>query len=110
MLALNPKRTLCEKIMSLVRFAQTQDPIADLRNKIRHTYDIHLMLKDDNLNSFFQSDEFETVLLRVANDDIASSKNNNEWLANHPAITLIFSIRQTFGTKSKAFTQAVSAN
>lgn len=90
-LVLNPKRTLCEKIMSLVRFSQTQDPIADLRNKIRHTYDIHLMLKDDNLNAFFHSDEFDTMLLRVANDDIASFKNNNEWLANHPATTLIFS-------------------
>ncbi|NLO70909.1 MAG: nucleotidyl transferase AbiEii/AbiGii toxin family protein [Porphyromonadaceae bacterium] len=90
-LVLNPKRTLCEKIMSLVRFSQTQDPITDLRNKIRHTYDIHLMLKDEELKSFFQSDEFETMLLRVANDDIASFKNNNEWLANHPTTALIFS-------------------
>lgn len=90
-LVLNPKRTLCEKIMSLVRFSQTQDPITDLRNKIRHTYDIHLMLKDNTLNSFFQSDEFETMLLRVANDDIASFKNNNEWLANHPATAIVFS-------------------
>lgn len=90
-LVLNPKRTLCEKIMSLVRFSQTQDPITDLRNKIRHTYDIHLMLKDETLKSFFQSDEFETMLLRVANDDIASFKNNNEWLANHPMTALIFS-------------------
>lgn len=90
-LVLNPKRTLCEKIMSLIRFSQTQEPITDLRNKIRHTYDIHLMLKDSNLKSFFQSDEFETMLSRVANDDIASFKNNNEWLVNHPATTLIFS-------------------
>jgi len=98
-LVLNPKRTLCEKIMSLVRFSQTQKPITDLRNKIRHTYDIHLMLKDDNLKSFFQSDKFETMLLRVANDDIASFKNNNEWLANHPATTIIFS--ETTETWSK---------
>ncbi len=90
-LVLNPKRTLCEKIMSLVRFSQTQEPITDLRNKIRHTYDIHLMLKDENLKAFFQSDEFETMLLRVANDDIASFKNNNEWLANHPTTAIIFS-------------------
>jgi len=90
-LALNPKRTLCEKIMSLVRFSQTQNPIEDLRNKIRHTYDIHLMLKDDNLKLFFQSGEFEVMLLRVANDDIASFKNNNEWLANHPTTAIIFS-------------------
>ena len=52
-LALNPKRTLCEKIMSLVRFSQTPAPINDLRNKIRHTYDIHLMLKNNNLNIIF---------------------------------------------------------
>jgi len=90
-LVLDPKRTLCEKIMSLVRFSQTQDPIADLRNKIRHTYDIHLILKDDSLNAFFLSAEFDTMLLRVATDDIASFRNNNEWLANHPTTALIFS-------------------
>ena len=49
-LVLNPTRTLCEKIMSLVRFSQTENPIDDLRNKIRHTYDIHLMLKDNNIH------------------------------------------------------------
>lgn len=98
-LVLNPKRTLCEKIMSLVRFSQTQEPITDLRNKIRHTYDIHLMLKDEKLKSFFQSDNFETMLLRVANDDITSFKNNNEWLANHPMTAIIFS--DTTGTWNK---------
>ncbi len=90
-LALNPKRTLCEKVMSLVRFSQTQEAITDLRNKIRHTYDIHLMLKDENLKSFFQSNDFETMLLRVATDDIASFKNNNKWLVNHPTTAIIFS-------------------
>lgn len=90
-LVLSPKRTLCEKIMSLVRFSQTQEPLTDLRNKIRHVYDIHLMLQDENLKSFFQSDEFETMLLRVANDDIISYKNNNEWLANHPTNAIVFS-------------------
>ena len=100
-LALNPKRTLCEKIMSLVRFSQTQEPITDLRNKIRHTYDIHLMLKDEKLKSFFQSDDFETMLLRVANDDITSFKNNNEWLANHPTTAIIFSDTEDTWNKIK---------
>jgi len=90
-LALNPKRTLCEKIMSLVRFSQTQEPITDLSNKIRHTYDIHLMLKDDVINSFFRSEEFDAMLLRVGNDDILSFKNNNKWLVNHPKTAIIFS-------------------
>lgn len=82
-----------------MRFSQTQEPITDLRNKIRHTYDIHLMLKDENLKSFFQSDNFETMLLLVANDDITSFKNNNKWLANHPAKAIIFA--DTAGTWNK---------
>lgn len=100
-LALNPKRTLCEKIMSLVRFSYTQDSITDLRNKIRHTYDIHLMLKDENLKSFFQSGDFETMLLRVANDDVTSFKNNNDWLANHPKKAIIFSDTEDIWNKIK---------
>ena len=31
------------------------------------------------------------MLLKVANDDIESFKNNNEWLNNHPNNALIFS-------------------
>jgi Nucleotidyl transferase AbiEii toxin, Type IV TA system len=38
---LEPVRTLCEKIMSLVRFSHGEQPIADLKKKIRHTYDLH---------------------------------------------------------------------
>ena len=40
-----PIRTICEKIMSLVRFSYTKRPIDDLRNKIRHTYDLHQLLQ-----------------------------------------------------------------
>ena len=35
-LVLEPKRTLCEKIMSLVRFSYTDDAMSDLGLKIRH--------------------------------------------------------------------------
>ena len=31
------------------------------------------------------------MLLKVANDDLVSFKNNNEWLANHPSNAIIFS-------------------
>jgi len=90
-LVLRTERTLCEKLMSLVRFSQTEQPITDLSNKIRHTYDIHMMLKDDELKSFFNSKEFDVMLLKVANDDVISFKNNNSWLSNHPINTILFS-------------------
>jgi len=87
---LDVKRTLCEKIMSLVRFSHTETPIEDLNNKIRHVYDIHQLLKDETVEEFFTSDAFDTMLLKVAHDDVQSFKNNNYWLKYHPKEALIF--------------------
>ncbi len=87
---LQPTRTLCEKIMSLVRFSYSDDPLRDLRMKIRHIYDLHKMLEDQKLNSFFNSDAFDELICRVAQDDVQSFKNNNEWLVHHPAEALLF--------------------
>lgn len=90
-LVLKPERTLCEKIMSLVRFSYTETPVEDLKMKIRHAYDLHLMLLNNDLQVFFNSREFETLLVKVANDDVVSFKNNNEWLQHHPKDARIFS-------------------
>lgn len=87
---LAPVRTICEKIMSLVRFSHTENPIEDLTKKIRHTYDLHLLLKNKDLSAFFKSNDFEEMLLKVANDDVASFKNNNKWLQYHPTEAKIF--------------------
>jgi len=89
-LVLSLERTLCEKIMSLMRFSFTEDPITDLNNKIRHIYDIHKLLEKEEINAFFQSNEFDKLLLIVANDDVISFKNNNGWLDNHPATAMIY--------------------
>jgi len=89
-LVLDVRRTLCEKIMSLVRFSYTDQAIVDLNNKIRHCYDIHQLLKDEKVSSFFHSAVFDEMFLKVANDDVASFKNNNEWLKHHPKDALIF--------------------
>lgn len=87
---LKPTRTLCEKIMSLVRFSYYEDAILDLKSKVRHIYDIYKMLEIPEIKDFFNSEQFETMLLKVAQDDIVSYKSNNEWLKNHPKNALIF--------------------
>lgn len=87
---LSKLRTFCEKIMSLVRFSRTEDPITDLRNKIRHIYDIHQMLNNDEIRQFFNSGDFDKMLLRVGNDDMIGYKNNNDWIPEHPSTALIF--------------------
>jgi len=87
---LEPTRTLCEKIMSLVRFSYGELPIEDLKKKIRHVYDLHQLLKNTEILNFFQSEYFDEMLLKVAQDDVISFKNNNKWLIYHPKEALVF--------------------
>ncbi len=89
-MVLEPIRTICEKIMSLVRFSYGENPIEDLKKKIRHTYDLHQLLKQEVFSEFFHSKSFDEMLLKVANDDVASFRNNNKWLMHHPKEALIF--------------------
>jgi predicted nucleotidyltransferase component of viral defense system len=106
---LTKQRTFCEKIMSLVRFSYDEVPISALKNKIRHIYDIYKLLQDKETKQFFVSDEFEKLLLKVANDDVKSFRNNNEWLSNHPIKAMIFEdientwaqLRQTYNSDFK---------
>lgn len=87
---LHVNRTICEKIMSLVRFSYGEDSLDDLKKKIRHTYDIHQLLKVPEIREFFNSPDFDQMLVLVAQDDIESFKSNNEWLANHPKEAQLF--------------------
>lgn len=87
---LAPTRTVCEKIMSLVRFSYGENPIENLRIKIRHAYDLHQLLNTKEFSDFFYSDSFAEMLLKVGQDDVASYKSNNQWLKNHPNEAIIF--------------------
>jgi hypothetical protein len=90
LLVLEPIRTICEKIMSLVRFSYGENPIDDLKKKIRHTYDLHQLLKQKEFLDFLKSKNFDDMILKVANDDVNSFRNNNKWLNFHPNEALFF--------------------
>ena len=90
LLVLEPIRTICEKIMSLVRFSYSINPLEDLKKKIRHTYDLHQLLNQKEFLEFFHSNAFDEILLKVANDDVVSYKNNNAWLIHHPREAVFF--------------------
>lgn len=75
---LSKERTFCEKIMSLVRFSHTEFPYLDLSNKIRHIYDLYMMLKNTEIAAFFKNQAFFDLMLVVGKDDIISFKNNNQ--------------------------------
>jgi len=102
--ALAVERTFCEKIISLVRFSYTENPLEDLSNKVRHTYDLTLLMKRDEIMSFVNSDLFDTMLLQVAKDDDKAIPNDKNWLYNHPKDALIFSeIEMVWNTLKKVY-------
>ncbi|MGY5849578.1 MULTISPECIES: nucleotidyl transferase AbiEii/AbiGii toxin family protein [Flavobacteriaceae] len=88
---LSIERTFCEKIISLIRFSYTEDPLEDLKDKVRHTYDLHQLLQQDKISSFLKSDVFEKMLLQVGKDDDKAIPNDKEWLLKHPSQSLFFS-------------------
>ncbi|MEX0997811.1 MAG: nucleotidyl transferase AbiEii/AbiGii toxin family protein [Flavobacteriaceae bacterium] len=100
-LVLEPSRTLCEKIMSLVRFSYGENPIENLGMKIRHTYDLYFLLNNKEIKLFFESQQFEKMLFSVAADDVVSFKNNHKWLKYHPVDALIFKDTETVWKKLK---------
>ena len=80
--------TFCEKIISLVRFSYTEKPLQDLSNKVRHTYDLHLLMKLDTIKDIVSSNSFDSMLLQVALDDDKAIPNG---CTNTQKKALIFS-------------------
>ncbi len=77
---LDKRQTVCEKLVSLLRFSFTPQPVDGLKEKIRHFYDLHALLNDQEcrtyLNDNFLSDLMELwkwISKRInLNDDIVS--------------------------------------
>ena len=89
--ALSIERTFCEKIISLVRFSYSENPLDELSQKVRHTYDLHQLLQLETIKTFVNSNEFDSMLLQVGIDDDKAIPNDKNWLFKHPKDALIFS-------------------
>ena len=68
-LVLSIERTLCEKIMALVRASHEQDPVAALRNQIRHFYDIAMIMRDQVYQDFVANQAFLDLIAEVRRTD-----------------------------------------
>jgi hypothetical protein len=85
------QRTLVEKIFSLVRACREPDPSASLREKIRHVYDICMILRDDGYRQYLLSDEFLEMVEVVANTDRLQFKAGCTWLEHPTSEACLFS-------------------
>lgn len=58
---LSLRRTLVEKLLGTVKDSYTDDPAERLSLRIRHLYDICLIMRGPDIQSFLASDDFKTL-------------------------------------------------
>lgn len=57
---LDKRRTLTEKLVSLIRCSLANDYLPQLSAKIRHFYDLHYLFHDPETNEYLKSEEFRS--------------------------------------------------
>jgi Uncharacterized conserved protein len=57
---LDKRRTMIEKLVSLVRFSFSENPILAISSKIRHFYDLYFLANDAQCAKYIQSADFQT--------------------------------------------------
>ena len=75
---LSPKRTLVEKMLGIIKDSYSDDPIARLSNRIRHLYDICLVLRLDEYQNFIASNEFKSLCDRCIEDEKAGKFEHSD--------------------------------
>lgn len=66
---LSVQRTLIEKLLGIIKDSYYEDPIARLNNRIRHIYDICMILKEPAIREFVSSGEFSGLCQRSIADE-----------------------------------------
>lgn len=65
---LDKRRTLCEKVVSLIRFSFEEDAIAGVASKIRHFYDLYYLMQDEECVEYFKTAFAEDLVALIAHD------------------------------------------
>lgn len=65
---LDKRRTMCEKVVSLLRFSFEADSVAGLTSKVRHFYDLHFLMKDNECREYLDSSFPDELRDLVAHD------------------------------------------
>lgn len=69
---LSVQRTLIEKLLGIIKDSYFDDPIARLNMRIRHIYDICMILKEPTNRDFVNGDGFSELCKRCISDEIES--------------------------------------
>ena len=79
-LVLCVERTLCEKMMRLVRAGYEANPASHFRRQIRHFYDLVMIMRVKRYRDFVASDAFVELVSKVKESDRKSMPGASAWL------------------------------
>lgn len=92
---LDTKRTFAEKVAAIIRasFDKPEDH-SELKKKIRHLYDLSMLIRDDNIKNYISSGEFLKLFEQVQNDDLAVSEQQAKYAKMNALEAPIFATTQ----------------
>lgn len=100
---LSYKRTFCEKISAIARASfESDDQFNQLKEKIRHFYDIYFLMQEKEIQKFLHSSDFVDMMKQVRIDDSNQFSSNN-WTTTNLHSTLIFTDTASILNKLKYF-------
>ncbi len=62
---LDKRRTMLEKLVSLIRFSFAENPSKELAKKIRHFYDLYYLTNEPNCAEYLKTNEFRNDLSKL---------------------------------------------
>ena len=78
---LNFKRTFVEKILSLGRLSlNDDDEYSELKEKVRHFYDVYKLLSTDEIKTFIDSSDFKEMIEQALQDDFSNPEFKDSWV------------------------------
>lgn len=65
---LDKRRTMCEKVVSLIRFSFEDDAVVGVSSKVRHIYDLYYLMKDSECMEYMNTSFAQDLLNLIAHD------------------------------------------
>ncbi|RKD92643.1 nucleotidyl transferase AbiEii/AbiGii toxin family protein [Mangrovibacterium diazotrophicum] len=76
---LDKRRTMIEKLVSLIRFSFSENPTTAIASKIRHFYDIYYLFNDMECQEYLKSDNFNNDFAELFKHDQKTFKEPGGW-------------------------------
>lgn len=76
---LDKRRTMIEKLVSLVRFSFSENTVLALASKIRHFYDLYFLANDPECTNYMQTDDFLQDFRELLQHDQQSFDEPTDW-------------------------------